>query len=94
MLSDGLFKVGIQYNIKIQSQTTTTPIYFYHYKYPAKFGLDQHLSYSDQEWGVGHGDDVFTVHSNGLRKKKPYDEEEIKMQNDLLDLYESFVNDG
>lgn len=96
MLSDGLFKVRIQKTIKIQSQTTKAPIYFYNYQFPAEFGIGHMLSKKDMNWGVAHGDDIFTVFSSPLRnsEKNPFSEEEYDMQNRLLDFYETFLNDG
>lgn len=93
MFSDGLFKNGIQQTIKLQSQTTTTPIYFYYYKFPAEYGMGQMLSNTNSRWGVAHGDEIFTVFDNLLRSSQnAFTEDEIKMQSELLDFYESFLN--
>lgn len=95
MLSDGLFKVGIQQTVELQSQTTTSPIYFYYYKYPASFGLEEAISLQSKNWGVSHGDDVLTIFDNIIRKAPnglPYEEREFLIQKQLIDFYESVLN--
>lgn len=94
-MSDGLFKVGIQQTVELQSQTTTTPIYFYYYEYPASFGLEEAISSQPKNWGVSHGDDVLTIFDNRVRKAPhglPYEERELLIQKQLIDFYESFSN--
>lgn len=95
MISDGLFKVRIQQTIELQSQTTTSPIYFYYYQYPASFGIEELLSFQLKNWGVSHGDDVLTIYENVIRrapKGLPYEERELLMQKELIDFYETLLS--
>lgn len=89
MISDRLYKAGIQRSAKIQAKYSKAPVYLIYYKFKVQYGVAQALSgRNDYKFDVAHADDIFLMYESFIRgeKNNPLNEDELKMANKLIDL--------
>jgi carboxylesterase type B len=99
MYTDWGFLYGIAKSVELQAKFAPVYCYFYNYKLNVGLGslwvkpLPQSVR---SNFGSVHGDDVLLVHSTPAHAADDfkYSEDETKMTENLLGIYDSFTNDG
>lgn len=95
IITDRLFVTGTQKSIKLQSKTTSSPIYMYYYKFPVIYGLEESMSKRDIDLGIAHGDDIILYYDTPIRNSlHPLNDEEKLMQTKLIDFYYNYIRFG
>ncbi|XP_052896237.1 venom carboxylesterase-6-like [Anopheles moucheti] len=91
IISNRLYFAGVTESAKLMHPFTN--LYLYYDLYKSKYGVGEALSHHDQPGllGVAHGDDVLLIFPSVLRETIPYTEEEIKVVDQFVAMYESFA---
>lgn len=83
--SDRWFRHGIAVAAKYQPKLNKV----YVDNFPLQYGFSQFLSnLNDTHLGVSHGDDLLLIYDNFLRKDLPFNDDEQKMSEKLISLYQ------
>uniref|UniRef100_A0A182MH74 carboxylesterase n=1 Tax=Anopheles culicifacies TaxID=139723 RepID=A0A182MH74_9DIPT len=91
IISNRLYFAGVTESAKLMHPFTD--LYLYYDLYKSKYGVGEALSHHDEPGllGVTHGDDVLLIFPSILREKLPYTEEEMKVVDRFVAMYESFA---
>lgn len=94
MIGDRLFVVDAERAARIQGRVNQSPVYFYVYSYRAAFSTSELLTYSTEDVGVCHADDVMFVLSPNEKWYKRYldNDEDNQMCDMLLDMWIAFAS--
>ncbi|XP_063972094.1 venom carboxylesterase-6-like isoform X2 [Diachasmimorpha longicaudata] len=92
MMGDRLFVVDGEKAAREMSRAHRSPVWFYLYTYRGEFSLSDDYIPTKDDFGVSHGDDVFTVIR---RDHEPWvTGKSLGVQNTLLDIWTSFASNG
>uniref|UniRef100_A0A0C9PV54 Carboxylic ester hydrolase n=2 Tax=Fopius arisanus TaxID=64838 RepID=A0A0C9PV54_9HYME len=93
MIGDRLFVVGGEKAAREMAKANRSPVWFYFYSYRGEFSLSDDYIRTKDNFGVAHGDDVFTVIR---RDHEPWvsGSKSLEVQNTLLDIWTSFATNG
>uniref|UniRef100_A0A182T512 COesterase domain-containing protein n=1 Tax=Anopheles maculatus TaxID=74869 RepID=A0A182T512_9DIPT len=91
IISNRLYFAGVTETAKLIHPYTN--LYLYYDLYKAVYGVGEALSHHDEPGllGVAHGDDVLLIFPSVLRDEIPYTEEEMKVVDTFVAMYESFA---
>lgn len=90
MISDRLYKSGLQRAARIQAEKSiNAPVFLIYFKFKVQYGVGQALSgRNDYKFDVAHADDIFLMYDTFIRgeKNNPLNKDELGMAYKLIDL--------
>ncbi|XP_017753075.1 PREDICTED: venom carboxylesterase-6-like [Eufriesea mexicana] len=92
MMRDRMFIVNFEKAARLQARNNKSPVWTYYYSYRTMYSLSEATSHSTNNFGVGHGDDVYLVIDT--RSSDVTQPQDVEMQQRLLDFYTSYAIEG
>ncbi|KAF2886488.1 hypothetical protein ILUMI_19685, partial [Ignelater luminosus] len=96
MMSDRHFVVDTEKATRLQAKANKSPVYYYYFSYPGEkvstFAV--HFTFSEEKYGVCHGDDMMYILSMPQRPITRMTKNDEEMKNILLKIWSSFIRTG